>query len=384
MERRERGQSTTSVHGGDRADELAGAAIAPIFQTSTFRYLKGPIDEHFIYTRWRNPTTEAVERKVAELEGTETALAFSSGMAAITTSLLSALSGGDHLIAQRELYGASFEFITRKLPGMGVKVDTLSVEKLDSIEERIGPNTRAIYLESPTNPLVRIADFASVARAARAHRVAVLMDSTFGSPINQRPNAHGVDVILHSATKYLNGHSDLIAGIAATDKGRAEKIWDGRKMFGGVMDPLQSYLLLRGLKTLALRMRAHNENGQAVAEFLQDHPKVQAVHYPGLKDHPDHALARKLMGGFGGVLSFEVDGGQERAESLLRSLEVIKVAPSLGGVDSLASMPIHTSHLFLSPEERRRAGIDEGLIRLSLGIEDAEDLKSDLDRALAA
>jgi cystathionine beta-lyase/cystathionine gamma-synthase len=225
-------------------------------------------------------------------------------------------------------------------------------------------------------------DFPSIARVAHRHGLVVLMDSTFGTPMNQRPHAQGVDVVLHSATKYLNGHSDLVAGVAATTGALAKRLWDGRKVYGGVMDPLQSYLLLRGLKTLAVRMRAHNENGMAVAEFLQDHPRVAGVHYPGLKDHREHDLARRLMRGFGGMLSFEVKGGMAEAEAVLRGLRIIRMAPSLGGADSLASMPVHTSHLFLTPEERRKVGIGDNLVRLSLGIEDPEDLKDDLDQAL--
>ncbi len=374
--------STTCVHGGDRLDEATGAAETPIYQTFTFTYLKGPIGQHYVYTRWRNPTTEALEEKVALLEGTERALAFSSGMAAITTSILAVVSGGDHLLAQRDLYGATFEFLTRRLPAMGVEVEIVGNDDLPRLEERFRPNTKAVYLESPTNPLVRVVDFPSVARVAHERGATVLMDSTFGTPVNQRPHGQGVDIVLHSATKYLNGHSDIIAGVAATTDHWAKALWDGRKTFGGVMDPLQSYLLLRGVKTLAVRMEAHNRNGQAVAEFLSDHPKVTKVHYPGLKDHPDHALAKKLMRGFGGMLSFEVGGGMAEAEEVLRRLRLFKMAPSLGGVDSLATMPVHTSHLFLSPEERRRAGIGDGLIRLSTGIEDEEDLKADLDQAL--
>ncbi len=379
---RPQGPSTTSVHGGEYLDERTGAAVTPIFETSTFHYLKGPIEEQYVYSRWRNPTTEALEAKVARLEGTEAALGFASGMAAITTALMAVVGRGDHLLAQRELYGATFEFLTRRLPGFGVEVEILDHDDLDGVEERIRSNTKAIYLESPTNPLIRIVDFPNLARVAHRHGALVLMDSTFGTPINQRPHGQGVDIVLHSATKYLNGHSDLIAGVAATTKPLAKGLWEDRKVFGGIMDPLQSYLLLRGLKTLAVRMRAHNENGMALAEFLHDHPRVARVHYPGLKDHPDHALARKLMDGFGGMLSFEVKGGMAEAEAVLRRLEIVKAAPSLGGADSLASMPVHTSHLFLTPEERRRAGIGDNLIRLSLGIEDAEDLKADLDQAL--
>ncbi len=376
------GFSTKSVHAGEVRDESAGAVVTPIFESATFEYLKGPVDKRYVYTRWRNPTTEALERKAALLEGTEKALAFSSGMAAITTSLTSLLGKGDHLLAQRELYGATFEFLTRKLPGYGVEVELLDLDELDGIEDRIKPNTKACYLESPTNPLIRVVDFERIAKLAHRHGARVLMDSTFGTPVNQHPYARGVDVVLHSATKYFNGHSDLIAGLAATNARLAKQLWNGRKVYGGIMDPLQSYLLMRGIKTLAVRMRAHNENGMKVAKFLEDHPRVEKVYYPGLKDHPDHGIARRLMEGYGGMLSFEVKGGRKEAEKTLKRLRLVKVATSLGGVDSLASMPMHTSHLFLTPEERRRAGIMNNLIRLSLGIEDAEDLTADLKRAL--
>ncbi len=374
--------ATACVHSGEPRGEALGAVVPPIYESVTFDYVKGPIGDRYHYTRWRNPTVEALERKVATLEGTDTCLAFSSGMAAITTSLLSLLNRGDHLLAQRDLYGATFELITRKLPSFGIEVEVLEHDDLQSIGERFKQETKAVYLESPTNPLLRIVDFEKISTEAHEHNAIVLMDSTFGTPINQQPHRRGVDVVLHSATKYLNGHSDVVSGVAAISESIQKRLWEGRKLFGGVIDPLQSYFLLRGLKTLAARMRIHNENGIAVAEFLEDHPKVTRVYYPGLKDHPEHELAKSLMTGFGGMMSFEVKGGKEDAERVLEHLRVIRPATSLGGVESLASMPANSSHLFLKPEERQRAGIGDNLIRLSVGIEDPEDLKEDLGQAL--
>ncbi len=370
------------MHSGEPRNEALGAVVPPIYESVTFDYVKGAIGDRYHYTRWSNPTIEMLERKVASLEGTESCLAFSSGMAAITTSLLSLLRKGDHLIAQRDLYGATFEFITRKLPSLGVDVDVVDHEDLPRIGERFKENTKAVYLESPTNPLIRIVDFEKIAAEAHRHNATVLMDSTFGTPINQQPHKKGVDIVLHSATKYLNGHSDVMAGVATVSGELRKLLWDGRKVLGGIIDPLQSYLLLRGLKTLAARMRIHNENGIAIAEFLEDHPKVAKVHYPGLTEHPEHKLAKSLMTGFGGMMSFEVKGGKEDAERVLAHLKIIRPATSLGGVESLASMPVNSSHVFLKPEERKQAGITDNLIRLSVGIEDLEDLKRDLDQAL--
>ncbi len=372
------------MHSGEPRDEALGAVVPPIYESVTFDYVKGPIGDRYHYTRWRNPTVEAVERKVAALERTESALAFSSGMAAITTCLVSLLQRGDHLIAQRDLYGATFEFVSRKLPTFGIEVDLVAHEDLPRIEDRFKENTKVVYIESPSNPLIRIADFEEISAKAHEHGALVLMDSTFGTPINQQPHLRGIDVVLHSASKYLNGHSDVVAGVAAMSESFQKQFWEGRKIFGGVIDPIQSYLLLRGLKTLAARMRMHNENGAAIAEFLSGHPKVVKVHYPGLADHPDHHLAKRLMKGFGGMMSFEVKGGKEDAEKVLENLRVVRPATSLGGVESLASMPVNSSHLFLKPDERRQAGIHDNLIRLSVGIEGVEDLKEDLDQALAS
>jgi cystathionine beta-lyase/cystathionine gamma-synthase len=357
--------------------------VSPIYESVTFDYVKGAIGDRYHYTRWGNPTVEMLERKVASLEGTEGCLAFSSGMSAITTSLFSLLAKGDHMVAQRDLYGATFEFVSRKLPSLGIEVDVVDHEDLSRIEEHFKENTKAVYLESPTNPLIRIVDFEKIAALAHKHHAIVLMDSTFGTPINQQPHKKGVDIVLHSATKYLNGHSDVMAGVSAVSGELRKRLWDGRKVLGGIIDPLQSYLLLRGLKTLAARMRMHNENGIAMAEFLADHPKVSKVYYPGLAEHPEHQLAKSFMTGFGGMMSFEVRGGKEDAERVLEHLKIVRPATSLGGVESLASMPVNSSHLFLKPEERKRAGINDNLIRLSVGIEDVEDLKEDLDQALA-
>jgi cystathionine beta-lyase/cystathionine gamma-synthase len=365
--------------------------VPPVHLSSTFE--SKDIDEQVeleerkadtFYTRYGNPTLSLAETVVAGLEGTESAAVFGSGMAAITTALLAHLKAGDHAVFQREIYGGVHRFANEILPGYGVSVGWFEADRLDGIEGALRDNTRLLYLESPTNPTLKLVDMERVSRIARARGIPTFIDSTFASPFNTRPHELGIDGVLHSATKYLGGHSDLLAGALAGSRALVDRVKSHLRVLGGILDPHAAYLLLRGMKTLELRVTRHNENAIEVARFLERHSRVRAVHYPMLESHPQHELARRQMKGGGGVLSFEVAGGLEEAKRFANALELVRVAPSLGSVESLLSIPCLTSHAMLSPEERRRAGIADGLVRLALGVESAEDLIQDLSRALEA
>ena len=387
--KRFKGRSTTAVHAGE-LPPCKGEVVTPIYQTSTFFFptqdpstWEGKVPEgSYIYTRWGNPTIRATEDKLAALEGAERGLLFSSGMAAITSTMLAFVGKGDHVVSVEDVYGGTFSFLRSELPRLGVEVSLVETTDPEAIARAIRPSTKLVYLESPTNPLLRLVDIRAAVKVAKEHGVRTMIDSTFATPINQRPIDLGVDLVAHSCTKYLNGHSDLIAGAVLGREEDIESISKKRILYGGSLDPLGAFLLFRGLKTLAVRMERHNRNGQEIAQFLESHPKVERVHFPGLTSHPQHALARSQMSGFGGMVSFEVRGGRAMAEKALRAFQVIKMATSLGGVDSLASMPLNSSHSSLTPQERQRIGIKDQLIRLSLGIEDPEDLREDLERAL--
>ncbi|HMI30817.1 MAG TPA: aminotransferase class I/II-fold pyridoxal phosphate-dependent enzyme, partial [Candidatus Limnocylindrales bacterium] len=336
------------------------------------------------YSRYSNPTVEAAELKIAALEGGERALCFGSGMAAISSLLLSQLRHGDNVVATRELYGGTFEFLERMLPRWGVSVTFVKPTDLKALAAAIGPMTRLIYTETPTNPILTVVDVAGVAEIARRNRIPCAIDNTFASPINQRPIGSGFDFVLHSATKYLGGHCDLVGGVVVGPRDRMEEVWSHRKLLGGLLDPHAAYLLERGIKTLALRMARHNENGLTIARHLAGHPRIRKVYYPGLPEHPGHEVAKRQMSGFGGVLAFDVDATKEETIRFVEALELAYLAPSLGGVETLVSQPSMTSHYFLAPEERAAQGISDSLVRVALGIEDAPDLIRDLDRALEA
>lgn len=384
------GLSTVAVHAGERMNETHGAVTTPIFQTSTFyfptddeRTWEGQVpDGSYIYTRYGNPTIRAAEDKIAALEGAEKGLAFSSGMAAITTTLLTFLKKGDHVVSIRDIYGGTFSFMKNELPRMGISVRFVDSSNTTEILEAINESPKIVYIESPTNPMLKIVDIPKIADAAHKTGAIVIADNTFATPVNQNPIGMGVDIVIHSCTKYLNGHSDLIAGAVVGRESFINEIAKKRIVMGGVLDPIGAFLLLRGLKTLVVRMKKHNENGNAIAQYLEAHRKVERVYYPGLESHPQHVLAKSLMRGFSGMVSFEVSGGRKEAETVLKSLRLIKRATSLGGVESLASMPANTSHAALSKSEREQLGIKDSLIRLSIGIEDPEDLIVDLDQAL--
>jgi cystathionine beta-lyase/cystathionine gamma-synthase len=386
-----RGRSTRSVHSGELGKDCHGAVTTPIFQTSTFYFpTDDPItwegkvpDGSFIYSRHGNPTISAVEGKMASLENAEAAVVFSSGMAAISTTILSLVKKGDRLVTIEDLYGGTFNLMRSELPRFGVDVHMVSTTDTKAMERELEVGASLVYLESPTNPLLKLVDIKTMVELAHSVGAKVMIDSTFATPINQNPIDMGVDVVVHSATKYLNGHSDLIAGAVVGGTEDMKRVYDKRIVYGGSLDPMGAFLLMRGMKTLDVRMQRHNANGMAVAKFLEMHEKVERVHYPGLPSHPQHELAERQMRGFGGMVSFEVVGGRAGAENLLRSLRTIKRATSLGGVDSLVSMPLNSSHSLLTPEERSHLGIRDSLVRLSVGIEDAEDIIDDLNLGLS-
>jgi cystathionine gamma-synthase len=364
--------------------------IPPVYLTATYRFQRSDdlIDvvqnrSGYIYSRWDNPTVAEVEGALAALEGYDHALGFGSGMAAITTAVLANARAGSRIVATREIYGGTFEFFNNVLPELGVETTFVNCGDTDRLLAEIGNGPAVLYLETPTNPLLRVVDVEPLARAAHERGAVVMLDSTFASPVNQHPADLGVDIVLHSATKYLGGHHDVTAGFVCCGSRHFDRIWAYRKVLGGVMDPMTAFLVRRGLQTLELRVRRQNDNALQVAAFLVHHPNVRAVHYPGLPAHPDHAIARRQMSGFGGMLSFELETDFEGTKRFMDRLKLIKLATSLGGVTSLANQPITNTHAALSPENRARAGVGENLVRLSVGIEQPETLIADLDQALA-
>lgn len=380
---------TESVHGGAHLDKRNAPMAQPIYQTSTFKVTDSDqqvraTSTDMFYTRYGNPTHTAVESAIAELEGADAALLFASGMGAITTSLLSLLESGDHIVAQRDIYGGVTKFLATWLPKYGVETTFVDTTDYDQHARAIRPNTKLLYLESPTNPTLRVVDLRKPVELAQKHRLITFIDSTFATPINQRPCEFGIDVVLHSGTKFLGGHADLICGAAAGRSDLIAKIRETRTTLGGVMDPHAAFLLLRGIKTLAVRVERQNQSALRVAEFLARHAKVRSVNYPVLEGHPQREVAVEQMKGGGGVLSFEVDGTGEDAKKVSESLRLFTLAPSLGGVESLVSIPVLTSHAMISPEQRQKMGVTEQLIRLSVGIENADDLIADIEQALAA
>ncbi len=374
---------TKLVHAGEPRPRIDGAVEMPIFQSATFEYRGERRYDDVRYLRLNNtPSQLALHAKLADLEGSEAALVTASGMAAITTSLLTVLTAGDHLLAQSCLYGGTHDFVTHDFAGLGLSVDFIDADRPESWRALVKPNTRAIYVEAMTNPLLEVADLRAVVEFARANRLVSLIDNTFASPVNFRPIEAGFDLSLHSATKYLNGHSDIVAGAVAGGAALIERIRHKANHLGGSLDPHAAFLLNRGLKTLALRVRYQNESALRIAQFLESHPAVARVHYAGLESHPRHERARSLFAGFGGVLSFELQGAPERAEELARRVRIPAIAPSLGGVHTLLTRPATTSHSGLSREDRARLGISDGLLRLSVGIESTEDLLEDFAQAL--
>jgi cystathionine gamma-synthase len=387
--------STQAVHAGEDKRKPYGALTVPIVRTSTYtfqdsaeilgfmhRKAAGDLPARDEYGRYSNPTQSTAERKLAALEGGERALLFASGMCAITTTLAALLSSGDHLVMVSDCYHRTREFALTFLSRWGIETSLVPADQHAAIAEAIRPHTRLIFAETPTNPYLRILDLPSIVAIAKQHDILTMVDSTFATPINLRPLDLGMDLVVHSATKYLAGHNDLLAGTVVSSHPILAQVERARGVMGGMSNPDDAYLLLRGLKTLELRVRRQNENGERVARFLEGHPAVHRVYYPGLPSHPDYETAQQQMAGFGGVVSFEIDGSFETTGRFIDSLRIPYIGPTLGGVESIIEQP---AALFsLDREERRVAGLKDNLVRYALGIEDAEDLIADLSEALAA
>ena len=389
MKRPTRHPETAAVHGAADLEKNNGPVSTPIYQSSTFEVTDNDEQQRVTatdryYTRWGNPTNTVAERAVAALEGMEAALTFASGMGAITTTILALLKAGDHIVAQRDIYGGVTKFFSQWLPRLGIETTFVDTNDYDQHARAICPNTRLLYVESPTNPTLRVVDFKKTAALARQHKLISMIDSTFGTPINQHPAEFGIDLVMHSGTKYLSGHADLTCGVICGRLQLMEQIWETRTTLGNCMDPHASWLLIRGLKTLAVRVARQNENAQRVAEFLEQHAKVRRVHYPFLKSHPQHDIAHEQMRGGGGMVTFEVEGTGEDARRASEAMHLFTLATSLGGVESLVSIPVLTSHAMISAEQRQKMGVTEQMVRLSVGIESVEDQIEDLERALEA
>jgi cystathionine beta-lyase/cystathionine gamma-synthase len=382
--------ATRLIHLSDGTNDDAAPLTTPIYETTTFvfenaqevrDYNEGR-SAKFLYSRYANPTVLAVEEKIAALEGADRALVFASGQSATTTALLALLASGDEVVCSGAIYGGTLHLIADMLPKFGVRPRFVSIDELRQPESMFSPSTKMVWFESPINPTLRCVDVAAIATACRARGVVSVVDNTFASPINQQPLALGVDVVMHSATKYLNGHSDVTAGALAGPKDLIERVYKARKLVGAVLDPYAAYALGRGLKTLSVRVERQNANAFAVAKALEERGRVERVYYPGLESHPDHAIAKRQMSGFGGMVCLDLGGGYDRAARFFDRLQVIKRAASLGGVESLCSLPVLTSQWGHSDEELSRAGVTASMARLSIGLEDPQDLLADIEQAL--
>ncbi|HWO42307.1 MAG TPA: aminotransferase class I/II-fold pyridoxal phosphate-dependent enzyme [Candidatus Eisenbacteria bacterium] len=384
------GISTLAVHGGEPRPKPGDALTTPIWQTATYTFAgTAELRDHFErrierdeYGRYGNPTQRIAEQKLAALEGAEDGLLFASGMAAITTTLYAMLSHGSHVVVTDDSYRRTRQFLTQVVHRYGIEVSVVPAGDYDAIEEAIRPNTRVLVSESPTNPYNYIVDLERFTAIARRHRVKTIIDATFATPYNQRPLEFGIDLVVHSATKYLGGHNDLLAGAVLGARELVDAIRGMQAVTGGIVAPFVAYLLIRGLKTFALRIERQNANAQTIAEFLAGHPRVTVVHYAGLSTHPQHEVARRQMRGFGGVVSFEIAGDLEATARVVDACRIPQIAPSLGGVESLIEQPALMSFYELTTEERLQVGIKDNLIRYSVGIEDVADLIADLDAAL--
>lgn len=373
---------TLAVHAGQRPDPTTGAIMTPVYQTST--YVQPELGTHlgYEYARTQNPTREALEANVAALEGGRHGIAFASGMAALDT-MSKLLSAGDHVVCGEGVYGGSYRLFDQVTRRFGVDFTFVDSSDLDAIEGAIRPQTRLIHVETPTNPMMRLTDLRAAAEIAHRADAWLSVDNTFASPYNQRPLELGADIVVHSTTKYINGHSDIVGGLIVVSNGDLhDRLRYLQNTAGAVPGPWDCWLALRGTKTLHLRMRAHNENGQRIAEWLEQHPKVERVHYPGLASHPQHGLAREQMDGFTGMVSIEL-GSAERARRLVESVRIFSLAESLGGVESLIGHPALMTHASVPPERRQAMGITDSLVRLSCGVEDGDDLLEDLEQALS-
>ena len=375
--------ATKAIHAGQEPDPSTGAVMTPIFQTAT--YAQAGLGQHkgYEYSRTGNPTRAALEACIAELEDGRYGLAFASGMAA-EAAILSKLNAGDHIVSCNDLYGGSYRILEQVMRRYNVEASYVSVGDVAAYEKAIRPNTKMIWLETPTNPLLRLVDIKAVAALAHRHKLLVVVDNTFASPYFQQPLKLGADIVIHSTTKYINGHSDVIGGAVVLNN---EKVYEEIKFYqnaaGGVPSPFDSWLTLRGIKTLAVRMRQHEENARAIAAFLAEHPRVEKVYYPGLVSHPDHELAKRQMSGFGGMVSFQFKGSRADVNKIASHFQIFALAESLGGVESLVCHPASMTHGSIPKDIREARGITDTLLRLSVGIEDIEDLLGDLEQALA-
>ena len=375
---------TKLIHAGEPKPRINGAVCMPIFQSANFCYAGETSYHDLKYIRLNNtPNHTALHEKLAALENAEAALVFSSGMAAITTSLLSQLANGDHLLIQSCIYGGTHDFLTKDLDSFGISYDFINADRPDTWKEKLQPTTKVIYVETMTNPLLEVADHKAVADFALEHGLVSMIDNTFASPFNFRPAEWGFDLSLHSCTKYLNGHSDIVAGAAIGRRDLIEQVTHKLNHLGGSLDPHAAFLLHRGMKTLSVRVRQQNKSALQVAEFLEQHPSVAKVNYPGLKSHPRHGRARELFDGFSGMLSFEIKGNLEMTLEFIRQTTLPIIAPSLGGIETLMTRPSTTSHSGMSPGDRQIIGISDSLIRVSVGIEATEDIIVDFDAALS-
>ncbi len=376
------GFSTDAIHVGQEPDALTGAIVAPIYQTSTYVIEEMGKSKGYDYARTNHPNRKALERTIAKLEGGSAAYVFTSGMAAID-SVFRLLRPGDHAILSQAVYGGVFRLTTQLLTQFGMEFSYVDTSCMEKVMAAIKPSTKMLYIETPTNPTMIVTDLAAISKLARERNLTLVVDNTFLSPYLQQPIALGAHIVVHSMTKYLNGHSDCVGGaVILTRPADAEKIYFVQRSAGAGLAPMDCFLVSRGVKTLAVRMERHDSNGMAVAKYLEKHPKVKKVIYPGLESHPQHAIAKQQQKGFGGMLSFDL-GSLEAAKALLNHVKICSLAESLGGVETLISHPALMTHASMPPEKQKEVGITQGLIRLSVGIEDVEDLIADLDQALA-
>jgi len=374
---------TKAIHSGQKPDPVTGAVITPIYQTTTFAQEAPGVHKGYDYSRSGNPTRAVLETVLADMEGGAHGFCFASGSAALATLMMALLRPGDHVIVGDDVYGGTYRFLTKVLKNFGVTMDFVDLSGSADITPVIKDNTKMVFLETPTNPLLKLTDLEAVIATAKKHGLIAAVDNTFATPYLQQPLSLGADIVMHSTTKYVGGHSDVVGGaLILKDDTHREAIAFNQNSIGATPDPFACWLTLRGLKTLGIRMDAHCKNALEIAQFLESHPQVEDVIYPGLASHPQHALAKKQMPGFGGMISLRVKGGTAEANAFLTSLEYFTLAESLGGIESLSEIPAIMTHASIEPEIRAKLGITDNLVRLSVGIEDVEDLKADLDQAL--
>ncbi len=375
--------ATRAIHAGQNPDPTTGAIMTPVYLTSTYVQESPGVHKGWEYSRTHNPTRKTYENCIANLESAKYGFAFASGCAA-TTTIMAMLKSGDHVIAMDDMYGGTFRLFDKVLRHQGLDFTFTDLTQVSNLEKAIKPNTKLLWLETPTNPTLKLADIKALSAIAKKNNILVVVDNTFMSPYFQKPMELGADIVVHSATKYIGGHSDMVGGVAVmNDPKLAERTQFLSNSMGGIQGPFDSFLALRSLKTLPIRMKAHAENAMKIADFLEAHPMVEKVVYPGLKSHPQHALAKEQMSGFGGMITFFIKGGFDSAKKFLESVQVFALAESLGGVESLIEHPAIMTHASVPAEQRKILGIDDSLIRLSVGIEDCDDLLADLKQAFA-